>query len=429
MSRDEQVDDEINTNVDTTLNTARTEWIHAGATWQSSFNISLQQTPTVPLDMNDFSEASNESSGITFKTLTPKQRLASLDAGETRPSILATPDPSFIERLLESPPEWAMEAFDIAGPVLEKHMGWNRQDVMKNILPAYSIDKQDSVNIIDMPQRVFDWYKVRNGWITKDGVARGFLVSASVVSDILKHKKKWSGETAKLADGSPDLYQMFINTQRGTASEFYGREEVGIFLQKRLGDHYKVSIEEVGLHVPVSRPWIAASPDGIVHAYDTINHSYTRTGLEMKCVGSETASVYDHIKHEYYDQVMHTIAILRLCGVYDNAKDEYWFTVRSKHLFTIERYIYRFAYWEAQMKEVAQWYWGVYYPILVMVSGGYYDPSQDKLASMNGGNKSLYTKADGSMVPLKDMTNEQVMGYCYDLAFFTTPDSVVAWST
>lgn len=258
---------------------------------------------------------------------------------------------------------WVDDALKYAAPIMRHHLNWDEEKTRRVIVDSYQIDEAESNRISAIPQRSEEWHRIRGGWVDNDkDIFRGSLVSSSVAGDILGHKGVFPKKIRE--DGSDDLYGFYINTQRGTAAEPFIREEFKVVLKEHLGHHILVNIEEVGIQVPTKLPWMAASPDGLLHLFDTIKKKYYNGGLEMKNIGSPDNPVYKFIKHDYYDQVILAMHILQLRGY--KGLDEYWFVCHSKDVFSVEKFLFNEKYWNEQMAILTRWYWQCYWPTLVL---------------------------------------------------------------
>lgn len=277
------------------------------------------------------------------------------------------------EAILTSSATLALVPSTMATPLLSRHTS-SQEALAACIWSSYAIDDDMRQIVSGTEQRVPFWHTMRNGWLSpENGIFRGKLVSSSIAGDLLKHKKVYTkSETPVLQrDGSPSLHTMYVNTQRGTASEPPIRQEFQVVCQSFYGPDAILSIDEVGLQISKQHPWTAASPDGIVRVMDTkklaLGQSpYHQSGLEMKCRGGERMLPYVMVPHDYFDQMCHTMQILGL--------QDYWFACHSTTMLQVDYYRYNAEYWNPQLKKLEVWYWRNYWPTIVMLYTGALEP-------------------------------------------------------
>lgn len=174
----------------------------------------------------------------------------------------------------------------------------------------------DRQRIRDAPQRTPDWYAARRHRIT----ASNFGAAANhhklsprhelVRAMLWKHTFTGNEMTAWGTDKEPVACDWY---------EKRGQERVG-------KDNFWV--EDTGLNVDVQRPWLAVSPDGLVHERDPETGERVDYLLEIKCpwslkdrkkgdgdfypVVDLPNGVSGPIPHYYYDQIQGVMGVLGL---------------------------------------------------------------------------------------------------------------------
>lgn len=258
-------------------------------------------------------------------------------------------------------PDWINKASSLAYPILGKLMGWSLSHIKKVILESYSITEQESERIVNISQRTPGWFKVRNGWVdVEKQIFRGSLVSSSVVGKILGHEGNY-GPPDLYEDGTESLYGMLFRTQRGTAAEPLTQQEFLIVLRAHLGPTVVLSADggdEVGIKINPDLPYCGASIDSKLHMLDTRTLEYTTAGLEMKARGTIDAQPPQWIPKNYYDQLAISMFIYKW--------QQYWFVFHSNATFSVESYEFDEAQWYRNLEIVDAWYWGNYWPTLVL---------------------------------------------------------------
>jgi hypothetical protein len=264
-----------------------------------------------------------------------------------------------------SPPEkWINEAALLSFPILNHYLGWSMQEIVRRIKIAYVLTLDEIEKIARLPQRTQEWHNVRNEQIdlSKDKI-RGILVTSSVVADILKHKGDYPDRDTHYPSGKEIKFNFNINTQRGTPMEPYIRTHFRLAelyrkMTKYKTNKYKLSVEEVGIQINWNFPWLAASPDGIVHKFNPHTLRRRMHGMEMKNVASKEAGPYLRTPHAYFDQVQLTMYVTGL--------KKYYFICQSRTAVSVSLELFKPQYWETQMTVVKTWYWGNYWPALVL---------------------------------------------------------------
>lgn len=255
-------------------------------------------------------------------------------------------------------PTWVSKAANLAYPILGKLLGWSITKLQNVIWRSYTITEQESERIANMKQRTADWFRIRNGWVILDQeIFRGTLVSSSVVGKILKHEGSY-GPPDLYEDGTEQKYGMLFRTQRGTAAEPATQEEFVLVAKQHFGPQYEVSVEEVGIKVSPALPYCAASIDTKIHMLDTETLEYSTAGLEMKCRGTPGTPPPKWIPKNYHDQLAISMFIY--------GWQKYWFIFHSDAVFSVQLFEFDAKQWAKNMDIVDAWYWGNYWPALVL---------------------------------------------------------------
>lgn len=232
-----------------------------------------------------------------------------------------------------------------------------------------------------MPQRTPAWFQIRNGWSdAKAHLYRGPLISSSVAACALKNKDGY--RKSHIALLKEQVWHEFVPrpegaiftayTQRGTAMEPTIQMYDRAIWQKYatvVWPKAQVQIEEVGLHICMTDPWMAASPDGRIHVFSPDDGKLAVGYLEMKCRGAKNSVPYEVINDEYYDQCQHTMALV---GV-----DEYSFVCHSGTSYAFEVYRFDEEAWARHYVRMRQYYWRKLWPRVVMRAHGLLDDDEN----------------------------------------------------
>ena len=234
-------------------------------------------------------------------------------------------------------------------------------------LQRFTITPSQYQEIKQMDQRSDAWLKARNHRITgsRFGACAGhcrFQTPSMCVRDML-----WSSFRGNAA------------TAWGTTMEPIACEAYVKYLKKKRKDEgfeMDVYVEESGLHVRNSKPWYAASPDGLVYDVkrDADGAEVRSMGLlEIKCPYSKkdksgSARFYKQIPQNYYDQIQGLMAIITENGTMQ--LDWADFHVWTPTGFQITRFSFDATYWEALDTSIEQYYRKMFLPALIWKERG-----------------------------------------------------------
>ena len=297
-------------------------------------------------------------------------------------------------------PGWVLRVAPIAHAALQQLLPRNALEakakftlkhVALSIYASYHTEASMEEAVRLMPQRSPMWYKIRNGWCdVENDIFRAPLISSSLCGMILQHKDDYKTNHIKLLkeqvwfdckeDPSVPMDAFGIRAlQRGTAMEPSIMEYTKCIVQRECQlamPKCSVEIQEVGLHICLSDPWMAASPDGIVTCYDPDTSILYRTGLEMKCRAIRPSVPYPVIKPEYYDQCQHTMALLGF--------EEYIFVCHGSESFGFETYTFDKKAWERHYEALKAYYWKKLWPRVVLRALGFLDDNTiDEVSSVS----------------------------------------------
>lgn len=250
---------------------------------------------------------------------------------------------------------------------------WPLIRVARMLHISYAVDSDEFKRIALLPQRSPEWLRLRAGWADMSDadinkwVVRAPLVSSSVVSEVLGHKKGYIRNTsAALLEQMWSIKKVFptfvqFSTQRGTACEPLVMEltcEVLQAIVRKKWPRATVTIREVGLQVCMNHPNMAVSSDGTIEIYNPDTRTLYYWALEMKVKAVEASGPYPVIKPEYYDQVQHTCAVLGL--------DEYVFVCLSSDNLSVEFFKFDAVAWARHFGAIQKFYWRQLWPCVWM---------------------------------------------------------------
>lgn len=299
----------------------------------------------------------------------------------------------FVNSLVESNdtpmPTWVLRVAPLAHASLQQLLPvqdtalkarFSLYTVVQSIYRSYHTTDAMEEGVRLMPQRSPLWYKIRNGWSDPDKlIFRAPLISSSLCGMVLQHKKDYTSSHVKLLkeqvwfdardDPSKPMDAFAIRAlQRGTAMEPTIMESTRCIIQAECQAAFPkcyVQIQEVGLHICLDDPWMAASPDGIVTCYDPDSGTLYRSGDEMKCCANNPSEPYRVNKPEYYDQCQHTMALLGF--------DEYVFVCHATESFGFETYTFDAEAWARHYEYIKMYYWKKLWPRVVLRALGLLD--------------------------------------------------------
>ena len=235
-------------------------------------------------------------------------------------------------------------------------------------LQRFTITPAQYQEIKKMDQRSDAWLKARNHRITgsRFGSCAGhcpYQTPSMCVRDMLWSSFKGNAATA---------YGTRMEPLACAAYEKYLKQR-----RKEEGFEMEVFVKESGLHVRNSKPWYAASPDGIV--FDVTrgeNGEEIRTHglLEIKCPYSKkdksgNERFYKHIPQSYYDQIQGLMAIITENGTMTLSWCD--FHVWTPTGFQITRFAFDPAYWEALDTAISTYYKKMFLPALIWKERGF----------------------------------------------------------
>lgn len=273
---------------------------------------------------------------------------------------------------------------------LNPDMIWDLKVIQTWIHDSYSMSEQDRIRIYKTPQRTPEWFKFRDGHLQIQGqpipndesdsnqiadktITRAPIITSSIAGRILGHEDGYKRDRAKIAkemlwsELKPTFTPMVqAMLDRGTASESITMEYTVMHLMEMYKSKYpniQIGITEVGLVVDRQYPFMAASPDGIIHFYDPDTNTYWQSGLEMKARGTPWLQPYPTIPHKYFDQIQHAMAIIGL--------KDYHFVCYANGCIQFEVYKFDHNQWKESMKSFQKFYWITLWPAAVLKAHGW----------------------------------------------------------
>lgn len=275
---------------------------------------------------------------------------------------------------------------------------WNIHDIQQWIQDSYTMTQSDRRKIYHTAQRTKDWFRFRDGETKLKGqvdeqdatqrvqktIIRAPIITSSIAGKILGHEDGYKRDRFKIcremlwSELKPNFTPIVQGMlDRGTACEKITMDYTIMHLYEHYRQEYpriQIWITEVGLVVDPNYPFMAASPDGIVHFYDPDQNLYWQSGLEMKCRGMAYLDPYPTIPHKYLDQIQHAMAIIGL--------KDYHFVVYANHLIQFEVYQFDAMQWHKAMEQFKEYYWKHLWPAVVLKAHGWltcpdYRPSID----------------------------------------------------
>lgn len=166
----------------------------------------------------------------------------------------------------------------------------------KMFLESLRIGPDQQKTIVECDQRSDQWRAARVGRLTASrfGAARGHCQYTSK-SELLR-SMLW------------DTFKGNAATEYGTRNEPVAEQLYTRFQRRRKGlKDSDFFVEHHGLFVPLERPWLGVSPDGLVTDGSEPPHR-RKGGLEIKCPFGR--KMYPYIPSMYYDQIQGTMGIL-----------------------------------------------------------------------------------------------------------------------
>lgn len=287
-------------------------------------------------------------------------------------------------------PTWMRDAAKIAHKSLcqlKPDTIWNMPTIQAWIEKSYTMTEADRRAIYHTPQRTPAWFKFRDGHaqlkgqpddqdltrVYEETLIRAPIITSSIAGKILGHEEGYKRDRTKvcremlwteLKPSFTPVVQAMLD--RGTACEKITIDYTIMHLLQHYRQQYpriQIWITEVGLVVDKTFPFMAASPDGIVHFYDPDRNLYWQSGLEMKCRGMAYLEPYPVIPHKYLDQIQHAMAILGL--------KDYHFVCYANHTIQFEVYRFDAQEWQKSMEIFQHYYWTHLWPAAVLKAHGW----------------------------------------------------------
>lgn len=221
---------------------------------------------------------------------------------------------------------------------------YNLQQEHVDFLKDMTITQEESDKILNYDQRTDDWHKARSNRIT-----------ASRFGEIAGNNKYQTDQAVLVQDLLWKTFQGNAATEWGTLHEPDALAEYENTMKKHWGPEFTVT--QQGLYVPVDKPWLGVSVDGLVYNPYEKDPNMRLGGIEIKCPFRK--KFYPSIPAYYYDQIQGTMGIL---------KRPWWdFVTWTPTQTKVERFLFNEEYYTTSLyPKLEEFYMTVYMPQLIL---------------------------------------------------------------